>query len=125
MRSLLIGTAVLIGLGASFTADQSFAAGGVQNNGPPRAFGKSQCIECRDYQYGRPDLFYNFYVAPNCGGVGAQMYLAPVPVPERVGHTFYTYQSLMPHEMLYKHKRVYHRYYNEGRGLTRTSVRWW
>jgi hypothetical protein len=82
-------------------------------------------FECRDYEYGRPDLFYNFYVPPTCGGVGAQMYLAPQPVPPNVGHTYYTYQPLMPHEMLYKHQRRYHRYYNEGRGLTRTRVAWW
>jgi hypothetical protein len=82
-------------------------------------------FECRDYEYGRPDLFYNFYVPGTCGGVGAQMYLAPHPVPPRVGHTYYTYQPLMPHEMLYRHQRRYHRYYNEGRGLTRTSVVWW
>lgn len=82
-------------------------------------------FECRPYEYGNPDLFYNFYLPPNCGGVGAQMYVAPLPVPGWVGHTYYTYQPLMPHEYLYKHHRRYHRYYNEGRGLTRTSVRWW
>jgi hypothetical protein len=81
--------------------------------------------ECRGYEYGNPDLFYNFYVPPTCGGVGAQMYLAPVPVPPLVGHTYFTYQPLMPHEFLYRHHRRYHRYYNEGRGLTRTSVIWW
>jgi hypothetical protein len=79
---------------------------------------------CRPYEYGNPDLFYNHYVPPNCGGLGAQLYIAPHPVPPLVGHTYYTYQPLMPHEMLYKHRRTYHRYYNGGRGLTRTSVRW-
>lgn len=87
--------------------------------------GNNQCPQCREYQYGNPDLFYNFYVPPTCGGVGAEIYPAPFPVPAHVGHTYYTYQPLMPHEMLYKHHRTYHRYYNEGRGLTRTSVRWW
>ena len=82
------------------------------------------CTECRDAEAGRPDLFRNYYVAPNCGGGGAQLYLAPHAVPAYVGHTFFTYQPLMPHEMLYKHHRTYHRYYDEGRGLTRTSVRW-
>jgi hypothetical protein len=80
---------------------------------------------CRPHFYGSPDLFYNYYVGSDCGLVGTQMYLAPHPVPEHVGHSWYTYQPFMPHEMLYKHKRVYHRYYNEGRGLTRTSVRHW
>ena len=83
------------------------------------------CSQCRPYEYGQPDLFYNFYVPPTCGGVGAQMYIAPRPVPPVVGHTYYTYQPLMPHELLYKHHRRYHRYYDEGRGLTRTSVKWW
>ena len=114
MRSVLIAAALLVGFGSALTTNQAHAF----DHG-------SQCVECRNQEYGRPDLFYNFYVTPNCGGVGAQMYLAPVPVPARVGHTYYTYQPLMPHEMLYKHHRVYHRYYNEGRGLTRTSVRWW
>jgi hypothetical protein len=82
-------------------------------------------VTCRDYQYGNPDLFYNFYVPPTCGGVGVGIYPAPLPVPAHVGHTYYTYQPLMPHEFLYQHHRTYHRYYNEGRGLTRTSVHWW
>ena len=82
-------------------------------------------VVCRDYVYGNPDLFYNFYVPPTCGGVGVGIYPAPLPVPAHVGHTYFTYQPLMPHEFLYKHHRSYHRYYNEGRGLTRTSVRWW
>ncbi|MCA9121421.1 MAG: hypothetical protein H6822_07610 [Planctomycetaceae bacterium] len=80
---------------------------------------------CREHEYGQPDLFYNFYVDPSCSSVGAQMYMAPGPVPAHVGHTYYTYQPFMPHEMLYKHKRTYHRYYDEGRGLTRTHIRYW
>ena len=83
------------------------------------------CTTCREREYGQPNLFSNYYAAPNCGGVGAQMYLAPGPVPPHVGRTFFTYQPFMPHEMLYKHKRTYHRYYNEGRGLTRTRIRYW
>lgn len=82
-------------------------------------------VICRDYIQPRPDLFYNFYVPPNCGGVGVGIYPSPLPVPAHVGHTYYTYQPFMPHEFMYKHERSYHRYYNEGRGLTRTSVKWW
>jgi hypothetical protein len=83
-------------------------------------------VTCREYQYGNPDLFYNFYAPPNCGGMAAGMYPAPLSsIPPHVGHVYYTYQPLMPHEFLYKHHRTYHRYYNDGRGLTRTSVRWW
>lgn len=80
--------------------------------------------DCQYRWYGRPDLFYNYYVPPTCGGVGAELYISPRPVPPHVGHTFITYQPLMPHEMLYHHKRTYHRYYNSGQGLTRTSVKW-
>jgi len=75
--------------------------------------------------YGNPDLFYNFYAQANGGGVGAQMYISPGPVPAEMGHTYYTYQPFMPHELLYKHQRTYHRYYDDGRGFTRTHVRWW
>lgn len=75
--------------------------------------------------YGNPDLFYNFYAQANGGGIGAQMYISPGPVPASVGHTYNTYQPFMPHELLYKHQRTYYRYYDEGRGFTRTHVRWW
>ena len=58
-----------------------------------------------------PDVFYNFYVPPVPAGaypgVGAQLYVAPRPVPPRVGHTWYTYPPFMPHEFLYKHHRRY------------------
>jgi hypothetical protein len=80
--------------------------------------------DCQYRWYGQPDLFYNYYVPPTCGGTGAELYLSPRPVPPHVGHTFITYQPLMPHEFLYHHKRTYHRYYNSGQGLTRTSVKY-
>lgn len=81
--------------------------------------------DCTYRNYGRPDLFYNYWVAPNCGGVGAALYLSPRPIPPHVGHTYITYQPLMPHEFLYHHHRGYHRYYNDGRGLNRTCVHYW
>lgn len=96
----------------------TLAGGGLLHRG-------DDCPECRQRQTGQPDLFYNYYMTPNCGGVGAQMYLAPRPVPAYVGHTYYTYQPFMPHEMLYPHQRVYHRYYDEGRGLTRVHATWY
>jgi hypothetical protein len=68
------------------------------------------------------DLFYNYYTAANCGAWPAAMYVAPRPVPPLVGHTFYTYQPLLPHEYMYIHHRSYHRYYDGGRGLARTHV---
>ena len=70
-----------------------------------------------------PDLFYNYYVGPGPGSVGAQMYPCPRPTPPRVGHTYVTYQPLMPHEFLYRHHRCYYRR-NPGAGWTKTMV-WW
>ncbi len=72
-----------------------------------------------------PDLFYNFYVPPcDYHGAGAQLYVSPRPAPPLVGHTYITYQPLMPHEFLYKHHRTYYRYH-PGSGVTKTKVRWW
>ena len=47
-----------------------------------------------------------------------------VPVPAWVGHTYYTYQPFLPNELLYQHHRTYYRYYDQGRGLTRTAISW-
>lgn len=74
--------------------------------------------------YGQPDLFYNYYVPGGPGGVPTAMYLAPRPVPPLVGHTYFTYQPLLPHEYMYSHQRKYYRYYDCGTGLTRTRVRY-
>lgn len=78
--------------------------------------------ECQYRFYGQPDLFYNYYAWPSCTGQGAELYVSPRPVPPHVGHTYITYQPLMPHEFMYAHHRTYHRYYNGGQGLNRTSV---
>lgn len=80
---------------------------------------------CRPRTYGQPDLFYNYYVPSTCGGVPAAAYVAPRPVPAWVGQTYYTYQPFMPNELLYQHHRTYYRYYDQGRGMTRTSVSWY
>ena len=72
----------------------------------------------------RTRLFQNYY-APAPGRVSAPLYTAPVQVPPLVGQTYATYEPLMPHEMLYRHSRTYYRYYDGGRGLTRTRVVWW
>jgi len=94
--------------------DGSFAG---QGHGKYNALGN-----CNYRNYANQDLFYNYYVGNNCGGMGAQLYLSPRPVPPFVGHTYITYQPLMPHEFLYEHGRTYHRYYNGGLGLTRAHV---
>jgi len=77
---------------------------------------------CRDADDGNPDLFYNYYIGDGCDLVGAQMYVAPLPVPPLVGHTYVTYQPLMPHELLYVHHHNYYRYYDGGRGMTRAHI---
>ena len=59
----------------------------------------------------RPDLFYNYYAQPTGGGRPAVLYMAPRPVPPTVGHTYYTYQPLYPHEYMYPHYREYWRAY--------------
>ena len=96
--------------------DGSYAG---QGHGKYNALGN-----CNYRNYADQDLFYNHYVGNNCGGMGAQLYLSPRPVPQFVGNTYITYQPLMPHEFLYQHHRTYHRYYNGGLGMTRTSVRY-
>ena len=54
------------------------------------------------------DLFYNMY--SNGPATPAQLYVAPMPVPAWVGHTYTTYQPLMSHEWLNPHARRYFRY---------------
>ncbi len=70
------------------------------------------------------DLFYNYYVDGTCG-VPAKLYISPRPTPPVVGHTYVTYQPLMPHEYLYRpHLRVYRRW--DGRLLPANTTRaWW
>ena len=69
------------------------------------------------------DLFYNYQVGPNPSGTAAQMYVSPRPVPPHVGHTYTTYQPLMPHEYMYKHTRS-HYAYQRGAGWSRSKIRY-
>lgn len=70
------------------------------------------------------DLFYNYYAQPGpYNGAAGQLYISPRPVPPFVGHTWVTYQPLMPHEYLYKHQRAYYTH-NPGAGWRRTNVRY-
>jgi hypothetical protein len=71
------------------------------------------------------DLFYNYY-ANSYVGVPARLYVSPRPTPPFVGHTYYTYQPLLPHEFLYRpHSRVYTRLGPGGLPVNRTTVHWW
>ena len=88
---------------------------------------RAQGDYCGPYSY--PDLFGNYYVPPVAcstypGAVGAQLYVSPRPVPPWVGHTYVTYQPLLPHEFLYQHRRTYYRGHGPHGGLTKTTVRW-
>jgi hypothetical protein len=70
------------------------------------------------------DLFYNYYVPPvGDQSVGAEMYLCPRPTPPLVGHTYISYQPLLPHEMLYRHCRHY-KTIHEDAPPTHTKVHW-
>ncbi len=99
------------GSGASYEGE--VIDGGVVTDGAYSAGGR---------RYGQPNLFQNQYTQGQANGVNAQMYLSPVPVPPHVGHTYYTYQPFMPHEMLYRHTDRFHNYYDNGRGMNRTKV---
>lgn len=76
------------------------------------------------------DLFSQ-YATPNGPNMTtAGMYPAPHYVPPMGGQAYYTYQPLMPHEMMYQHSRNYYNYYGtnaNGVGptsLTKTTVKW-
>ena len=82
--------------------------------------------EAGQYRVSRgDDLFYNYYVGPAqvAGGVPAGLSPSPLPTPPLVGHTYITYQPLMPHETLYRHHRHYYRHH-PAQGWVRTKVRW-
>ncbi len=88
----------------------------------------------------QPDLFYNYYPNTTVGVSSASMYPAPGPTPAVVGHTYYTYQPLLPHEYTYQHQRTYYSHWGHGQmynpraygncnscapggnGMTRTTV---
>ena len=75
-------------------------------------------------------LFSQYLTQGGASQATAAAYPAPHPVPQHVGSSYYTYQPLMPHEMLYTHSRNYFNYYNDssfyggGGSLNRTTVRW-
>lgn len=72
---------------------------------------------------GKQDLFYNFYEGPDPSGTATAMYVSPRPVPAYVGHTYTTYQPLMPHEYLYAHTRSHYAHV-PGAGWSRAKIRY-
>ena len=88
-------------------------------------FGDASTARAELVRHSTPgDLFYNYY-APPVGprSVGAELYVSPRPTPPMVGHTYITYQPLMPHEFLYRHSRHYTTIHEDA-PKTRTKVRW-
>ena len=87
---------------------------------------------------GPKNLFAQYYTPSGASQSHAGMYPAPHPVPRHVGHTYYTYQPLMPHEMLYTHSRNYYNFHSGpgdfychgcngdggGSGYNKTTVKW-
>jgi hypothetical protein len=79
----------------------------------------------REAQAQTPPIFSNYYVPPSpYGGPGAAMYLSPRPTPPLVGHTYITYQPVMPHEFMVPHHRTYYGYNTGSSGWTKTKVCW-
>ena len=72
---------------------------------------------------------FSQYTTQGAGAPSAALYPAPHWSPLLGGESYYTYQPLMPHEMMYQHSRNYYNYYDGGyqgggQGLVKTSVRW-
>jgi hypothetical protein len=89
------------------------------------AMGTTYTAQGQEYYVdGGNELFANQYTQGAANQATAQIYVSPVPVPEWVGHTYYTYQPFYPHEMMHAHSQRYHSYYDNGRGLNSTRVRY-
>ncbi len=78
-----------------------------------------------------PNNLFSQYVTPDGPNMTtAGMYPAPHYSPQLGAQSYYTYQPLMPHEMMYQHSRNYYNYYNSGGyyggndSLNKTTVRW-
>jgi hypothetical protein len=138
-RSMMLGAALFFAAG-TLVIDSRAANAGDEVVSSDCACESGNCQNCRRGRHGqrggdvgvshpygsyRPALSQNYYgPSTYAGGQPVQMYLSPVPTPPAVGHTYYTYQPLMPHESMYPHRSSYHRAYDNGRGLNRTTVHW-
>jgi hypothetical protein len=90
----------------------------------------SAAAQAQEYcQPGYPaDVARNQYVpgvpCGDAGAIGASLYVSPRPVPPMVGHTFITYEGLMPDQLLYQHQRTYYRPHGPYGGVTETNINW-
>ena len=77
------------------------------------------------------NALFSQYATPNGPSLTtAGMYPAPYYVPPMGAQSYYTYQPLMPHEMMYRHSRNYYNYssstgYGAPDSVNKTSVRWY
>ncbi len=78
-----------------------------------------------NYGRGVQPLFNNYFTTGAADQANAALYISPVGVPGWVGHTYITYQPFNPHEYTWIHKDRYHSYYDNGRGLNRTSAHYY
>ena len=72
------------------------------------ALGNSAEAFERTRVYPRNDIAYNYYT--NGPATPAQMYVSPLPAPAWVGHTYITYQPLLPQAWMNPHANRYVRY---------------
>lgn len=75
------------------------------------------------------DMFSQYSTANGPSTTTAGIYPAPHYSPSLGAQSYYTYQPLMPHEMMYAHSRNYFNYYNTNQcglpdSVNKTSVRW-
>ena len=77
-----------------------------------------------------PNYLFSQYATPDGPNMTtAGMYPAPHYSPALGAQSYYTYQPLMPHEMMYQHSRNYFNYYSSNNcgatdSVNKTSVRW-
>jgi hypothetical protein len=65
-------------------------------------------------------LFHNYYTQGAADQANASLYLAPrSQIPGNVGHTYYTYQPLYPHQFLHTHTDRYGHAYPGGYNSTK------
>ena len=90
-------------------------------------FGGGRPIDSFGANYGRgyQPLFNNYFTQGASDQADAGLYISPVGVPGNVGHTYNTYQPFWPHEYMNVHTDRYHSYYDNGRGLNRTSAHYY
>ena len=87
------------------------------------------CLAVSANQANAQAPLFSQYTTQGAGSPSAALYPAPHWSPILGGESYYTYQPLMPHEMMYQHSRNYYNYYDGGfkgggQGLVKTSVRW-